>query len=205
MYPGLNVNQTRLDPAFFIYFAYFLTSKKHPTYTNIQYTNYCEVVYYSFFKIIKKIVFRFLAGAADGVAFTVVPMYIGEIADANVRGMLGSSCSVMWIVGFLLINIIGSYLSISSTALLSSLVPVMAFFTFIWMPESPYYLLMNNRMEDAKRSLRIFRRVDNVDEEIERMMGNIQKNTKNTGRLFDLFRTKSNRKAVYIVAGLRGK
>nr|CAI5843210.1 unnamed protein product [Callosobruchus analis] len=147
---------------------------------------------------------RFIAGAADGVTFTVVPMYIGEIADPRIRGMLGSSCSVMWIAGFLLINIIGSYLSISATAIVSSLVPVISFFTFIWMPESPYYLLMQNKIEDAKRSLRKFRKNQDVEEEIERMKGSIQSQSKNTGRFFDLFLVKSNLKAVFIIAGIRG-
>lgn len=142
---------------------------------------------------------------ADGVAFTVVPMYIGEISDAKVRGMLGSSCSVMWIVGFLVINIIGSYLSISMTAIISSLLPVIAFFTFMWMPESPYHFLMRNEEEEAKKSLRKFRKKENVDDEIERMKSNLQNKTKSTGRFFDLFLVKSNRKAVFIVAGLRGK
>nr|CAH7719466.1 unnamed protein product [Callosobruchus chinensis] len=123
---------------------------------------------------------RFIAGAADGVTFTVVPMYIGEIADPRIRGMLGSSCSV------------------------SSLVPVISFFTFIWMPESPYYLLMQNKIEDAKRSLRKFRKDQDIEEEIERMKGSIQSQSKNTGRFFDLFLVKSNLKAVFIIAGIRG-
>nr|XP_023020581.1 uncharacterized protein LOC111509119 [Leptinotarsa decemlineata] len=149
---------------------------------------------------------RFIAGAADGVTFTVVPMYIGEISDAKVRGMLGSSCSVMWIAGFLIINIIGSYLSITNTALVSSVVPVLAFVTFMWMPESPYYLIMKNRIVDAKESLSKFRRADVVDEELQRMRISIQSktNTKNTARFLDLFLVRSNRKAVFIVAGLRG-
>lgn len=142
---------------------------------------------------------------ADGVAFTVVPMYIGEISEAKVRGMLGSSCSVMWIAGFLLINIIGSYLSISMTAIISSLLPVIAFFTFMWMPESPYQFLMTNQEEEARKSLRKFRKRDNVDDEIERMKSNLQTRTNSTGRFFDLFTVKSNLKAVLIVAGLRGK
>lgn len=142
---------------------------------------------------------------ADGVAFTVVPMYIGEIADAHVRGLLGSSCSVMWIVGFLIINIIGSYLSISMTAIVSSILPVVAFFTFMWMPESPYYLLMRKQDEEAGKSLRRLRKRENVEDEIERMKSNLQTKTKGTGRFSDLFRVKSNRKALLIVSGLRGE
>ncbi|KAG5875055.1 hypothetical protein JTB14_026186 [Gonioctena quinquepunctata] len=147
---------------------------------------------------------RFIAGTADGVTMTVVPMYVGEISNAKVRGMLGSSVSVMWIAGFLLINIIGSYLNIADTALLSSVVPVMAFVTFIWMPESPYYLIMKNRMEDARESLRKFRRTETVDDELDRMRISIQSKSQDTGRFLDLFTVKSNRRAVYIVAGLRG-
>ncbi|CAH1155580.1 unnamed protein product [Phaedon cochleariae] len=147
---------------------------------------------------------RFIAGVADGVSFTVVPMYIGEIADATVRGMLGSSCSVMWIVGFLLINIIGSYLSISNTAIVSSLVPICALVTFFWMPESPYYLIMKERIDEAQSSLRKLRRTEKVDDELERMRTSIQSKNKNTGRILDLFSIKSNRKALFIVTGLRG-
>lgn len=142
---------------------------------------------------------------ADGVAFTVVPMYIGEISDAKVRGLLGSSCSVMWIVGFLIINIIGSYLSISMTAIISSLIPVLAFFTFLWMPESPYYLLMRDRKEEAKISLKKFRGEANIEEEFERMEINLQSKSSNSGRFLDLFTVRSNRRAVIIVGGLRGE
>lgn len=147
---------------------------------------------------------RFIAGVADGITFTVVPMYIGEIAHPTVRGLLGSSCSVSWILGFLLINLIGSYLSISITALISSSLCLVAALTFMWMPESPYYLLMKNKTERAKESLRKFRANADVDEEIRKMRTSIQSSSKSKGRFLDLFRIRSNRKALIIVAGLRG-
>lgn len=111
---------------------------------------------------------RFLAGIADGFTFTVVPMYIGEIADPKVRGMLGSSCSVTWIAGFLVINVIGSYLSIKTAALVSSIVPGFLFLTFLWMPESPYYLLMRSRPEDARKSLQRLKKSEDVSEDLNR-------------------------------------
>ncbi|XP_050294864.1 facilitated trehalose transporter Tret1-like [Anthonomus grandis grandis] len=148
---------------------------------------------------------RFIAGIADGVTFTVVPMYIGEIAEPRVRGLLGSSCSVSWILGFLLINLIGSYLSIKTTALISSSLCVVTIATFIWMPESPYYLLMKNKTDKAKESLRRFRsdKVD-VETEISKIRKSIMSTEKVRGSFFDLFTVASNRKAVIIVAGLRG-
>mgnify|MGYP005985085849 FL=1 len=148
---------------------------------------------------------RFVAGVADGFTFTVVPMYIGEIADAKVRGLLGSSCSVMWIAGFLIINVIGSYLSIKTTALVSSVVPAALFVTFLWMPESPYYLLMRDKPEAARRALERLKSTTKVDDDLNRIKGAIQaeQKTKN-GRFLDLFTVKSNRKAVFIIGGLRG-
>lgn len=147
---------------------------------------------------------RFIAGMADGVSFTAIPMYIGEIADPSVRGFLGSSCSISWILGYLLINIIGSYFNIKVTALISSSLCVIAFFTFIWMPESPYYYLMKKKTEKAKESLRRLRANADVDAEIEKINRSIQTTSKARGRFCDLFTVPSNRKAVIIVAGLRG-
>ncbi|KAK9692725.1 Sugar transporter [Popillia japonica] len=146
---------------------------------------------------------RFLAGIADGIAFTAFPMYLGEIAHSSIRGLLGSSIPVTTILGFLLINIIGSYLDIMSAALLSSVVPVLHFITFFFMPESPYYLLMSKKEEDAKNSLKIFRGVDDVSVELSRLSSAVAEDEKLTGSIWDLFTVKSNRKAVFIIMGIR--
>ena len=148
---------------------------------------------------------RFIAGASGGITFTVLPMYIGEIADPKVRGLLGSSCSVNWIAGFLLINVIGSYFSIKTTALISSIVPALLFVTFFWMPESPYYLLMKDKTEQARKSLERLKGSKKVDEDLNRMRNAIQAEKKSrNGKFADLYRLASNRKAVFIVLGLRG-
>lgn len=149
------------------------------------------------------IVGRLLAGAADGVTFTAVPMYLGEIAEPKIRGMLGSSCSATFIFGIFLINAIGSYLSITVTALLSSLVPIALLLSFLWMPESPYYLLMRGKNDAAKKSLQIFRGLKEVDTELNRMDVAVKEQMHNTGKFIDLFRVSSNRKALFIVLGLR--
>ncbi|EFA00434.1 facilitated trehalose transporter Tret1 [Tribolium castaneum] len=147
---------------------------------------------------------RFIAGIADGWAFTAVPMYIGEIADPKIRGLLGSGVSSSWIFGILLINAIGSYLSITITALVSSIVPVLTLLTFVWMPESPYYLVMRGHKEEAKCNLQRLRGLEDVDSELTRVSLAVKAQTQNSGKFLDLFVTKSNRKAVYIIMALRG-
>lgn len=149
------------------------------------------------------VVARLIAGAADGVTFTAVPMYLGEIAEPKVRGMLGSSCSATFIFGIFVINALGSYLSITVTALLSSLVPIALLLTFLWMPESPYYLLMRGNKDDAKKSLQTFRGIKEIDTELNRIDTAVKEQMHNTGKFVDLFKVSSNRKALFIAFGLR--
>lgn len=146
---------------------------------------------------------RFLAGVADGVAFTAVPMYIGEISDPNIRGLLGSSCSVSMILGILIINGLGLYLSIFTTALISILLPIAMMVSFWFMPESPYYLIIKDRYDDAKDSLKILKGITDVDWEFNRLMNSVKEDASDTGHFFDLFTVASNRKAVLIMIGLR--
>lgn len=146
---------------------------------------------------------RFIAGVADGWAFTAVPMYIGEIADPKIRGKLGSGVSVAWIFGMLAINVIGSYLSIRTTALISAVCPVLGLVTFMWMPESPYYHLMRGKFKDAKHSLQTFKGLLDVDAELSRLSNAVKAQTRNSGKFLDLFTVRSNRKAVAIMVILR--
>lgn len=147
---------------------------------------------------------RIIAGVADGWVFTAVPMYIGEISDPKIRGLLGSGVSVTWIFGLLLINIIGSYLSVTATALVSSCLPLLCMITFAFMPESPYYHLMRNNQDEAKKSLQKLRGLHDVDSELNRISFAVKTQIKEAGSFLDLFRVKVNRKAVMIMMILRG-
>lgn len=146
---------------------------------------------------------RFLQGVADGFCFTVVPMYLGEIADPKIRGTLVASISITTTVGLLLINIIGSYMTIRNTALVTAVVPLLHFASFYFMPESPYYLLMKQKVDKAKISLQILSNQDDVSDELTRLDDAVKEDLRNVGTILDLFTTKSNRKALIVIAGLR--
>ncbi|XP_017771113.1 PREDICTED: facilitated trehalose transporter Tret1-like [Nicrophorus vespilloides] len=146
---------------------------------------------------------RFLAGIADGLTFTAVPMYLGEIADPNIRGLLGSSCSIFLITGVLLINGLGLYMSVSVTALISTIMPIMLLITFSFMPESPYYSIMKDKYDEAKKNLKILKGIDDVDHEVNRLANAVKQQASETGSMMDLFKVASNRKAVIIMIGLR--
>ncbi|XP_019872311.2 facilitated trehalose transporter Tret1-like [Aethina tumida] len=146
---------------------------------------------------------RFSAGIADGLIYTSFPMYIGEISDPNIRGLLGSCIQVSLVIGVLLINVIGVNLNIKYTALISSLFPVLHFLTFYFMPESPYYLIMRGKKEEAKESLQVFNRNEDIGEHFQRVSDAVEQDKQATGSIWDLFTVRSNRRAAVIVFGLR--
>lgn len=147
---------------------------------------------------------RFIAGMTDGLSFTAVPMYLGEIADPKIRGLIASVCPVCIIFGILLINILGSYLSIETTAYIGTVVPLLLLVTFIWMPESPYFYLMKGKVEEAKKSLQILRGSEDIGAELNRISEAVEEQNKNKGKWTDLLTIRSNRRAVLVAFGLRG-
>ncbi|KAL1517468.1 hypothetical protein ABEB36_001231 [Hypothenemus hampei] len=147
---------------------------------------------------------RFIAGMTDGLSFTAVPMYLGEIASPKIRGLIASVCPVCIIFGLLMINILGTYLSITTTAYVGTVVPLLLLVTFIWMPESPYFYLMKGRNEEAMKSLQILRGKEDVAGELTRITEAVTEQSKNKGTFWDLLKIKGNRRAVFIAFGLRG-
>ncbi|XP_063240203.1 facilitated trehalose transporter Tret1-like isoform X2 [Bacillus rossius redtenbacheri] len=100
---------------------------------------------------------RFISGLAIGVATTVVPMYSEEVAEPKLRGALGVYLEITLNVGILWSYVAGYAVSYVWFTATSTLLPVIFFFSFLWMPESPVYLMSTGREEDAERSLRWLR------------------------------------------------
>jgi MFS transporter, SP family, sugar:H+ symporter len=111
---------------------------------------------------------RFCSGLAVGAASVLSPAYISEVTPARMRGRLSSVQQVMIIVG--LAGAATSNMLIQKAAG-SSLEPVMGYAAWRWMfmaqaapavlflfalmfiPESPRYLVVKGRMEEAKNVL----------------------------------------------------
>ncbi|KAF2880847.1 hypothetical protein ILUMI_25336 [Ignelater luminosus] len=146
---------------------------------------------------------RIVAGAAEGALFTVLPMYACEISEPKVRGSLGSIFTVGLILGILLINCYGSFIPIATTAFISISIPLLFLVTFVWMPESPYFFLMKENVEDAKRSLQALRRIQNVETELTILTSDVQRQISESGTLKEVFTIYTNRKAFLILVGVR--
>lgn len=142
---------------------------------------------------------RSLIGIADGASYTIVPMYIGEISSPEIRGFLSSFLSLSFIIGTLIINIIGSFWDIYTCSMISALIPAVHFLIFIFMPESPYWYLKVNRYERAEKAFKIFRGTSEISKKFEIMKTSVEEDKAATKSSFkELFTVRSNRKASLI-------
>ncbi|XP_050079143.1 facilitated trehalose transporter Tret1-like [Anopheles maculipalpis] len=130
---------------------------------------------------------RFLFGVSYGIAYGIVPIYIGEITSDGVRGAAASLITVMAKLGILFEYSIGPYVSYEVLAWLSMLGPVLFLSTFVWMPESPHYLLGKGCTDQARESLQWFRRNSAVAEELHRTQKSIERTASERGSMRELF------------------
>ncbi|XP_044262891.1 facilitated trehalose transporter Tret1-like [Tribolium madens] len=142
---------------------------------------------------------RFIAGIGIAGYCTTIPQFFGEIAHETVRGALSTWIFIMQIFGMLFINVIGSYLSIKISSFIIFGFGVVFLVLFIWFVESPYFLIMRGRNHEATKSLQIFRNKNDVDVDFKRISQTVAKQIENKGQFLDLFRIKSNRRALMIL------
>jgi sugar porter (SP) family MFS transporter len=115
---------------------------------------------------------RFIIGLAVGTSSMVVPLYIGEMAPARVRGGLVSLNQLAVTVGILAAYLVDYGLSGSGDwRLMFGLAAIPAIVLFIGMlfqNESPHWLISQDRDDEARRALQRLRGPeDDVEAEIE--------------------------------------
>lgn len=142
---------------------------------------------------------RVLSGFAYEISYSVLPMYLGEIASDRVRGSIGTILTVMSKMGILYAYSIGPYVSVRLMAWLAIIPAVIFVVTFIWLPESPYYLIGKNEQESVRKSLARLRQRSDVDKESDVMTAAVRKSQENRGTFHELFFNKGNRMSLIIV------
>lgn len=108
------------------------------------------------------IVGRFLGGLCIGVNSTAIPVFLGEILDANIRGTLGIFPTAMGNGGILIALLAGKYLGWRELAIMGALLPLGYIFLMMTISESPRYYASKNRLQDARDALQWYRG-SNVD------------------------------------------
>ncbi|XP_058799793.1 facilitated trehalose transporter Tret1-2 homolog isoform X2 [Phymastichus coffea] len=99
----------------------------------------------------------FIGGLCCSVITMVAQVYISEISLPGIRGCLSAMLKVLGHVGVLLSYIAGSYLNWRQSALLVAIAPSMLFLGTLFIPETPSYLVLNGKDDEAASSLQWLR------------------------------------------------
>ncbi|XP_046482018.1 facilitated trehalose transporter Tret1 isoform X1 [Neodiprion pinetum] len=98
-----------------------------------------------------------IGGLCCSIIMMVTQVYISEISTPGIRGCLSAVLKVVGHVGMLLTYIAGAYLNWRQSAMLVAVAPLMLFISALFIPETPSYLVLNGRDEEAARSLQWLR------------------------------------------------
>ncbi|KAG4073675.1 hypothetical protein HA402_000899 [Bradysia odoriphaga] len=144
---------------------------------------------------------RVLCGFTHGLSYSVLPMYLAEIASDKVRGSITIMLTVMAKFGILCSYAIGSYTDYRTMAWIGMAPPIVFVLFFIWLPESPYFLIGKNRDKDALTSLEKLRGHKDVQSEYEMMHSAVRKSEENKGTFREII-SRDNVHAIVIILGL---
>ncbi|MGM9753736.1 MAG: sugar porter family MFS transporter [Candidatus Cryptobacteroides sp.] len=150
------------------------------------------------------VAFRIIGGVGIGIVSIVSPIYISEVSPAKIRGTLVSLYQLAVTVGFLLAYLMNWVIdsgidpAFAASAKDISLwdkmfqteawrgmlgtetIPALLFFFIIlFIPESPKWLIVKNRMDKARPVLaKIYKNEDDIREEIQLTLSSLQGDNK---------------------------
>jgi SP family sugar:H+ symporter-like MFS transporter len=117
------------------------------------------------------VLFRVVLGLAVGTAALIVPLYLSEIAPTQIRGAISSLNQLNIVVGILLAFIVNAALANAEAwrwmlglAAVPSLVLLIGMF---FLPETPRWLVSQDRDDDARDVLRRSRNEEETEKEIQ--------------------------------------
>lgn len=146
---------------------------------------------------------RILLGISGGAFFVMAPMYIGEIAQKDIRGTLGSFFQLMVTVGILFVYAVGYGLSVFTFSILCAAIPIIFAAIFVFMPESPLYLVSKNQTDNAVKSLKWLRgREYDYSEELSELQEEHERNTSMNVSIMAALSRRATLRALYIIIGL---
>ncbi|CAF4958623.1 unnamed protein product [Pieris macdunnoughi] len=146
---------------------------------------------------------RFVSGVAVGAFSVAIPPYIEDIAETNTLPALANFYHVHFAAGVLFGYIIGLVQSASWLSVLCASIPISFFIGFIFLPESPAYLMSQGKFPEAKAALQYFRGIDNdVDSEMKELKEYVRNYGRNKVTFRQLFTSRTTIKPLIVSFGL---
>lgn len=136
------------------------------------------------------IAWRILLGLAVGAASALVPAYMSEMAPAHMRGRLSGINQTMIVSGMLLSYIVDYLLKDLPLTLAWRLMLGMAavpalilFLGVLRLPESPRFLIKNNKFDEARKVLSFIRPANEIDAEMKEIQMNALEEKENSKKV----------------------
>ncbi|EFA10347.1 facilitated trehalose transporter Tret1 [Tribolium castaneum] len=149
------------------------------------------------------IIGRIFAGIGTGAICVVGPIYIGEIAEKSTRGVLGALINMFLCSGILLTCVFGSFTTWRVLSMILGTVPVIFGGSFLFMPETPVYLVKAKNLEKAEKTLIEFRRSNHdINTELKEIQREVEASQQNAASIRDVFTSKANRRAFMSVVAV---
>lgn len=137
---------------------------------------------------------RFFLGFAVGIASFIVPLYLSETAPAPIRGAMGTLFQLLITIGIFLISVtnvfIAKWIATPRTALPLMFAIIVLFATLmfvgsLFLPESPRWLMLRGRRDQAIEVLKkTLNTLEDVEREIRDIEGTLSKQGVQIGILF---------------------
>nr|XP_033186471.1 facilitated trehalose transporter Tret1-like [Bombus vancouverensis nearcticus] len=100
---------------------------------------------------------RLILGIGVGIAHTINPMYVSEVANRNLRGALGTLIAINALKGSLLTCTLGLFLTYKSLLTVLVIISFISLFSNTCFPETPYFLLAKGRKQQARKSIAYYK------------------------------------------------
>lgn len=145
---------------------------------------------------------RSIAGISVGIASLVLPVYLGETIQPEVRGALGLLPTAFGNIGILICFVAGSYLKWDYLAWLGVALPLPFLILLFVIPETPRWYISKGKPEKSRKALEWLRGKDtDVTAEFNELVKSQKEaDDSNTG-IKDLF-TRQHMKPILICLGL---
>ncbi|KAF3428019.1 hypothetical protein E2986_05943 [Frieseomelitta varia] len=106
---------------------------------------------------------RFSAGISLGMLHGCYSIYLGEIADPSIRGALIAFGTGGLVTGNFIMSVMGAYLPMSVSAAIALAPCFLLMALFLWLPDSPHYLIKKKLDENARSSIQWYHRGCDVE------------------------------------------
>ncbi|KAL0812145.1 hypothetical protein ABMA28_009523 [Loxostege sticticalis] len=126
---------------------------------------------------------RVFGGIAAGGCFNVVPMYIKEICQDDIRGAVVSMALLMQNFGILAMYAIGSYLDYHTVIWMVAGIPIVTLVVMMFAPESPAFLVKREKFEEAAKTAALLRGLEVDDKVVQHEMDVMQNEEKHYANL----------------------